>query len=115
GLERVTVSLDALDDSMFERMSDSKVNVATVLEGIEEAARVGLAPVKVNMVVRKGLNDNQILPMVRHFRNSGHILRFIEYMDVGSTNGWNLDEVLTGKQILDHISEEYPLESAQAH
>ncbi|WP_397473632.1 GTP 3',8-cyclase MoaA [Pusillimonas sp.] len=115
GLERVTVSLDALDDAMFERMSDSKVSVATVLEGIEEAARVGLAPVKVNMVVRKGLNDGQILPMARQFRNSGHILRFIEYMDVGSTNGWNLDEVLTGKQILDHINREYPLEPVDAH
>jgi len=110
GLQRVTVSLDALDDAMFERMSDSKVSVATVLEGIEEAARVGLSPVKVNMVVRKGLNDGQILPMVRHFRNSGHILRFIEYMDVGSTNGWNLAEVLTGQQILDVINAEYPLE-----
>ncbi|MDX3893902.1 GTP 3',8-cyclase MoaA [Pusillimonas sp.] len=115
GLERVTVSLDALDDSMFERMSDSNVSVATVLEGIEEAARVGLAPVKVNMVVRKGLNDGQILPMARHFRHSGHILRFIEYMDVGSTNGWNLDEVLTGKQILDRIGSEFPLEPVDAH
>lgn len=115
GLERVTVSLDALDDAMFERMSDSRVSVATVLEGIEEAARVGLAPVKVNMVVRKGLNDGQILPMVRHFRHSGHILRFIEYMDVGSTNGWNLDEVLTGRQILDVIGGEFPLEPVDAH
>jgi len=115
GLHRVTVSLDALDDSMFERMSDSNVSVATVLEGIEEAARVGLAPVKVNMVVRKGLNDGQILPMARHFRHSGHILRFIEYMDVGSTNGWNLDEVLTGRQILDLIGSEFPLEPVDAH
>lgn len=115
GLERVTVSLDALDDSMFERMSDSNVSVATVLEGVEEAARVGLAPVKVNMVVRKGLNDGQILPMARHFRHSGHVLRFIEYMDVGSTNGWNLDEVLTGKQILDLIGSEFPLEPVDAH
>lgn len=115
GLERVTVSLDALDDAMFERMSDSNVSVATVLEGIEEAARVGLAPVKVNMVVRKGLNDGQILPMVRRFRNTGHILRFIEYMDVGSTNGWNLSEVLTGRQILDLIHEQFPLEQVDAH
>lgn len=115
GLKRVTVSLDALDDAMFERMSDSRVSVATVLEGIEEAARVGLAPVKVNMVVRKGLNDGQILPMVRQFRHSGHILRFIEYMDVGSTNGWNLDEVLTGRQILDLINSEYPLEPVHSH
>lgn len=115
GLKRVTVSLDALDDTMFERMSDSQVSVATVLHGIEEAARVGLAPVKVNMVVRKGLNDGQILPMARHFRNSGHILRFIEYMDVGSTNGWNLDEVLTGRQIIDLVHHEFPLEQADAH
>jgi len=115
GLKRVTVSLDALDDAMFERMSDSKVSVATVLEGIEQAARVGLAPVKVNMVVRKGLNDGQILPMARHFRHSGHILRFIEYMDVGSTNGWNLDEVLTGAQILDIIGRQFELQPVQAH
>lgn len=114
GLKRVTVSLDALDDAMFERMSDSSVSVATVLQGIEEAARVGLAPVKVNMVVRKGLNDQQILPMARKFRHSGHILRFIEYMDVGSTNGWNLSEVLTGRQILDVIESEFPLERVDA-
>lgn len=114
GLNRVTVSLDALDDSMFERMSDSQVSVKQVLEGIDEAARVGLAPVKVNMVVRKGLNDGQIVPMARHFRNSGHILRFIEFMDVGSTNGWNLQEVLTGAEILQRIAAEFPLEAVQA-
>jgi cyclic pyranopterin phosphate synthase len=110
GLKRVTVSLDALDDSLFERMSDSQVTVQTVLDGIDEAARVGLAPVKVNMVVRKGLNDGQIVPMAERFRNSGHILRFIEYMDVGSTNGWNLAEVLTGAQILQRIGERFPVE-----
>ena len=109
GLHRVTVSLDALDEDMFERLSDSDVNVKTVLAGIDEAARVGLAPVKVNMVVRKGLNDGQIIPMARHFRGTGHVLRFIEYMDVGSTNGWNLDEVVTGKQILQRIDAEFPL------
>lgn len=114
GLKRVTVSLDALDDSLFERMSDSQVTVQTVLDGIDEAARVGLAPVKVNMVVRKGLNDGQIVPMAEHFRNSGHILRFIEYMDVGSTNGWNLAEVLTGKQILQRIGERFPVEPVYA-
>ncbi len=114
GLTRVTVSLDALDDQMFERMSDSRVSVKTVLEGIDEAARVGLAPVKVNMVVRKGLNDQQILPMARHFRHSGHILRFIEYMDVGSTNGWNLQEVVSGAEILERISAEFPLEPVSA-
>src|SRR5690606_10168288 len=87
GLDRVTVSLDALDDALFERMSDSGVRVRTVLDGIDAARDAGLAPVKVNMVVRRGMNDGQILPMARHFRHSGHVLRFIEYMDVGNTNG----------------------------
>lgn len=114
GLKRVTVSLDALDDTLFERMSDSQVTVQTVLDGIDEAARVGLAPVKVNMVVRKGLNDGQIVPMAEHFRNSGHILRFIEYMDVGSTNGWNLAEVLSGAQILQRVNERFPVEPVHA-
>jgi cyclic pyranopterin phosphate synthase len=114
GLQRVTVSLDALDDALFERMSDSGVSVKTVLHGIDEAARIGL-PVKVNMVVRKGMNDSQLLPMARHFRQSGHILRFIEYMDVGTTNGWNLDEVVTGAEILQRIGAEFPLEPAQAN
>jgi cyclic pyranopterin phosphate synthase len=114
GLSRVTVSLDALDDSMFERMSDSQVSVATVLQGIEAAAGVGLAPVKVNMVVRKGLNDSQILPMARQFRHTGHILRFIEFMDVGSTNGWNLQEVLTGAEIRERIASEFPLAAVAA-
>jgi cyclic pyranopterin phosphate synthase len=114
GLNRVTVSLDALDDAMFERMSDSRVSVQTVLQGIEAAARVGLAPVKVNMVVRKGVNDSQIVPMAEHFRHSGHILRFIEFMDVGSTNGWNMAEVLTGAQILDRIGAHYSLEPAES-
>lgn len=110
GLNRVTVSLDALDDHMFERMSDSQVTVKTVLRGIDEAARVGLIPVKVNMVVKKGVNEDQIIPMATHFRHSGHILRFIEFMDVGSSNGWNLNEVLTGAEILRTIGAEFSLE-----
>jgi len=114
GLRRVTVSLDALDDAVFERMSDSGVPVATVLEGIERAAQVGLAPVKVNMVVRKGINDRQILPMAEHFRHTGHVLRFIEYMDVGATNGWNLDEVVTGSEILRQIGQRFGLEPIEA-
>ncbi|MYN14591.1 GTP 3',8-cyclase MoaA [Pusillimonas sp. TS35] len=114
GLQRVTVSLDALDDALFARMSDSKVSVATVLRGIEAAEQAGLAPLKVNMVVRKGVNDAQILPMVERFRHTGHILRFIEFMDVGSTNGWDLREVMTGDEILARIGERYPLEPAQA-
>ncbi|HRL22434.1 MAG TPA: GTP 3',8-cyclase MoaA [Alcaligenes sp.] len=114
GLNRVTVSLDALDDARFAQLSDSSVSVATVLDGIAQAHAVGLAPVKVNMVVRKGLNDDQILPMVAHFKGSGQILRFIEYMDVGTSNGWNLAEVLSGAEIVARIHERYPLESAQA-
>lgn len=114
GLRRVTVSLDALDPVLFERMSDSQVAVETVLAGIEAAAQAGLAPVKVNMVVRKGLNDDQILPMVRHFRGTGHVLRFIEYMDVGSTNGWNMSEVMTGRAMLDLIGSHFPVEPVQA-
>ncbi|TEA77495.1 GTP 3',8-cyclase MoaA [Allopusillimonas ginsengisoli] len=114
GLGRVTVSLDALDDQLFERMSDSKVSVKTVLRGIEAAARVGLSPVKVNMVVRKGVNDAQILPMAEHFRGSGHILRFIEFMDVGSTNGWNMREVMTGEQILARLRERYDMQPLDA-
>lgn len=84
------------------------------MRGIDEAARVGLAPVKVNMVVRKGVNEQQLVPMARHFRHSGHILRFIEFMDVGTTNGWNLDEVVTGAQILETIGAQFPLEPVGA-
>lgn len=113
GLNRVTVSLDALDETLFRRMSDSNISAATVLAGIDEAARAGLAPVKVNMVVRKGMNDHEILPMARHFRGSGHILRFIEFMDVGNTNGWRMDEVMTGAQIVERISAEHPLQPTQ--
>lgn len=114
GLDRVTVSLDALDNDVFRKMSDSKVSVKTILASIDQASAVGLAPVKVNMVVRKGVNEDQILPMARHFRDSGHTLRFIEFMDVGDTNGWNFDEVVTGAEIIDILSAEFPLEPVQA-
>lgn len=114
GLGRVTVSLDALDDQLFERMSDSRVSVRTVLRGIDEAARVGLAPVKVNMVVRKGMNDQQIIPMADYFRHSGHILRFIEFMDVGSTNGWNMREVMTGAEIVELIGAHHAVQPVAA-
>lgn len=114
GLTRVTVSLDALDEHLFERMSDSRISVKTVLRGIDEAARVGLSPVKVNMVVRKGVNDDQIVPMARHFRHTGHVLRFIEFMDVGTTNGWNMAEVLSGAEILRLLRAHFPLEAVKA-
>ncbi len=110
GLTRVTVSLDALDPAMFQSMSDSGFTPDDVLRGIDAAAEAGLAPVKVNMVVRRGLNDGQILPMARRFRGTGHILRFIEFMDVGSTNGWNLGEVVPSQEVLARIASEFPLE-----
>lgn len=110
GLHRVTVSLDALDEDIFHRMSDAACGVGTVLEGIAAASAAGL-PVKVNTVVRRGLNDSQILPLARHFRGSGHVLRFIEYMDVGSTNGWRMDDVLEARTILARIGAEFPLEA----
>jgi cyclic pyranopterin phosphate synthase len=113
GLQRVTVSLDALDDAVFRRMNDADFPVADVLEGIEAAQRVGLGPIKVNMVVKRGTNDDQILPLARHFRGSGIVLRFIEYMDVGATNGWRMDEVLPSAQVLERIEQEFPLEAIE--
>ena len=114
GLSRVTVSLDALDATMFQDMSDSGFTPDDVLRGVDAAAEAGLAPVKVNMVARRGLNDGQILPMARRFRHSGHILRFIEYMDVGNTNGWNMAEVVPSSEVLARIGQEFPLEPVVA-
>jgi cyclic pyranopterin phosphate synthase len=109
GLRRVTVSLDSLDDAVFARMNDVGFPVAAVLEGIDAAARAGLAPIKINMVVRRGVNEESVLPMARHFRERGHILRFIEYMDVGHSNGWRLDEVVPADELLARIDTEMPL------
>ena len=109
GLQRVTVSLDGLDDATFRRMNDVDFPVADVLKGIEAAQKVGLAPIKINMVVKRGTNDAEILPMARHFRHSGVVLRFIEYMDVGATNGWRMDEVLPSAKVIDRINAEFPL------
>ena len=109
GLQRVTVSLDALDDGIFRRMNDADFPVAEVLKGLEVARQVGLAPVKVNMVVKRGTNDAEILPMARHFRNSGVVLRFIEYMDVGATNGWRMDEVLPSAHVIERLNAEFPV------
>jgi cyclic pyranopterin phosphate synthase len=110
GLRRVTVSLDSLDDAVFRRMNDVDFPVAKVLEGIEAAAAAGLAPLKINMVVKRGENEGSILPMARYFRGTGHILRFIEYMDVGHTNGWRMDDVVSAREIVETISREMPLE-----
>src|SRR5450830_1152427 len=100
GLKRVTVSLDALDDGVFRRMNDVDFPVAQVLAGIEAAQNAGLGPIKINMVVKRGTNEQDILPMARRFRGSGMVLRFIEYMDVGATNGWRMDEVLASTEVL---------------
>ncbi|MFN4148261.1 MAG: GTP 3',8-cyclase MoaA, partial [Rhodocyclaceae bacterium] len=110
GLRRVTVSLDALDDVTFKKMNDADYPVAKVLAGIEAAAQAGLTPVKINCVVKRGVNEHQIVPLARHFRHTGHILRFIEYMDVGSSNGWKLDEVVPSAEVLRRIGEHYPIE-----
>jgi cyclic pyranopterin phosphate synthase len=111
GLRRVTVSLDALDDPTFKAMNDADFPVAKVLEGIDAAAAVGLDPVKINMVVKRGVNEHSILPMAHHFRESGHVLRFIEFMDVGATNGWRMDDVIPSAEIIRTIDARMPLEA----
>jgi GTP 3',8-cyclase len=113
GLHRVTVSLDSLDDRVFRAMNDADYPVADVLAGIDAAAQAGLAPVKINMVVKRGTNDASVVPMARHFRSSGHIVRFIEFMDVGTTNGWRMDEVVPSAEIVERISAEMPLEPVE--
>jgi len=115
GLTRVTVSLDSLDDATFRAMNDVDFPVAKVLAGIDAAAAAGLDPVKVNMVVKRGTNEASIVPMARHFKGSGHIVRFIEYMDVGATNGWRMDDVVSAAEIVRAIDAELPLESVDAN
>jgi cyclic pyranopterin phosphate synthase len=117
GLKRVTVSLDALDDTVFRRMNDVDFPVADVLRGIDAALAAGLTPLKVNMVVKRGTNDQEIVPMARYFRDTHGkqvILRFIEYMDVGATNGWRMDEVLPSADVIERISAAFPLEPLPA-
>lgn len=109
GLKRITVSLDALNDATFKRMNDVDFAVDDVLQGIEAAAKIGLAPIKINCVVKRGMNDDQILPLARHFRGTGHILRFIEFMDVGNSNGWKLDEMLPSQDVIARVNAEFPL------
>jgi GTP 3',8-cyclase len=109
GLRRITVSLDSLDDEVFRAMNDVDFPVRTVLDGIDAASDAGL-PVKVNVVVKRGVNEDAVLPMARHFRDRGHVVRFIEYMDVGHTNGWRLDDVVPATEILARIHAELPLE-----
>ena len=115
GLKRVTVSLDSLDDATFRAMNDVDFPVARVLEGIDAASAAGLAPVKINMVVKRGMNEASIVPMARRFRRSGHIVRFIEYMDVGATNGWRMDDVVPAAEVVRMIDREFPLLAADAN
>ena len=113
GLRRVTVSLDSLDDAVFRAMNDVNVGVDVVLDGIAAAAEAGLTPIKINAVVKRGLNDHTIVDLARHFHGSGHIVRFIEFMDVGNTNGWRMDHVVSAKEIVERIDAVLPLEPAE--
>jgi cyclic pyranopterin phosphate synthase len=109
GLRRVSVSLDSLDDATFRRMNDADFPVERVLEGIDAAAAAGLSPIKINAVVKRGMNEASVVPLARHFRGSGHIVRFIEFMDVGATNGWRMDDVVPAAEIVRAIDAEFPL------
>jgi cyclic pyranopterin phosphate synthase len=110
GLNRVTVSLDSLDPDVFRAMTDSDFSPSDVLGGIDAATRAGLGPIKINAVVRRGMNEHTIVDLARHFKGSGHVVRFIEFMDVGITNGWRLDHVVSAREIVERISSELPLE-----
>ncbi|EEM26579.1 Molybdenum cofactor biosynthesis protein A [Bacillus thuringiensis serovar thuringiensis str. T01001] len=114
GLHRVNVSLDAIDDDIFRNINGRNINTKPVIKGIIAAKEAGLE-VKVNMVVKKGMNDHQVLPMAAYFKEQGITLRFIEFMDVGSTNGWNFDQVVTKRELIEMIHKVYPLEPAEAH
>ena len=111
GLNRVTVSLDAMDDPTFQAMNDVGFPVSSVLDAIEVAASEGLGPIKINAVIKRGVNEHAVVDMARHFRGTGHIVRFIEYMDVGNSNGWRMDDVVPASEILEAINAEFPLEA----
>ena len=115
GLQRLTVSLDGLNDDIFKKMNDVDFPVSDVLDGIKAAQEVGFENIKVNMVVKKGTNDHEIVAMAKHFKGSGIILRFIEFMDVGSSNGWNMEQVLPSKEVIARISAAFPLEPIEAN
>lgn len=110
GLKRITVSLDSLDDAVFQSMNDVGVPVATILGGIEAASQAGLFPVKINAVVKRGVNDHTIVDLARHFKGTGHIVRYIEFMDVGATNGWRMDHVVPAAEIIGKVNAEMPVE-----
>ena len=112
GLRRITVSLDSLDDAVFRAMNDVNFPVSRVLDAIDAASAAGLSPVKIDMVVKRGVNDRGVVDMARHFRGTGKIVRFIEYMDVGTTNGWRMQDVVPGREIVEMLSREWPIEPA---
>ncbi len=114
GLDRVTVSLDSIDDEVFRSMNDVDFPVEKVLQSIDAAAAAGLGPIKINAVIKRGLNDDSLLDMAEHFRGTGHILRLIEFMDVGTTNGWRLDDVVGAQEMIERISGQWPLEPLDA-
>ena len=115
GLRRITVSLDSLDDEVFKRMNGRDWDKHHVLQGIDAADKVGLRPIKINCVVQRGVNDHTLMDLARHFKGTGHIVRFIEFMDVGNLNGWNLSQVVSAREIIERINAELPLEPAEPH
>ena len=115
GLQRITISLDTLDDEVFKEMNGRGISIDRVLQGIDAAAAVGLAPIKINAVVQKGVNDHTVVDLARYFKNSGHIVRFIEYMDVGNRNGWKWDQVVPAAEIIQRIDAEMPLEPVDSN
>ena len=115
GLDRITVSLDAIDQATFMNMNDRQVSVQKVLQGIDNACTAGFEQIKINMVVQKDVNEQDILPMAKYFKGSGHILRFIEFMDVGNSNGWNMNQVVSGAEIIKRVCSELPVEPVEAH
>jgi len=115
GLDRVTVSLDALDDGLFRKMIDTDVPVATVLDAIDVASAAGLEPIKINTVVRKGWNEGEIIPLLERFRGTGHTVRFIEFMDVGTLNSWNLEEVVPSVELVEMISKRWAIEPVESN
>jgi len=114
GLSRVTISLDSLDDATFRAMNDVDFPVARVLEAIENAEAAGLRPIKIDVVLKRGVNDREIVPLARRFRGTGHVVRFIEYMDVGNTNAWRAQEVVSSREVVERIAAEWPIEPAEA-
>ena len=115
GLQRITVSLDSLDEEVFKAMNGRGYAVKRVLEGIEKAEEVGLSPIKINAVVQRGVNDHTIIDLARRYKGTGHIVRFIEYMDVGNLNGWKMDQVVSAEEIAEMINAEMPLEPIEAN